>query len=289
MVDRFGPLSAGPVLGEGSADGEAVTVTNPLSSQHSIMRQSLIGSLVEIVSTNVRQGRADVPVFEVGKGYAKRSDGPGTHEWWRLGLALTGSLVEPAPDRAAAPVDIDDAKGLIDLLAHRLGMPRPRYSPLTDDPNLHPGRAAMVSAGDRLAGRLGELHPDVADALELRGRVIVAELAIAGLSGGQPAVPRIVAPSRYPAVERDLAVVVREDVRAAAVADSIEAHAGPLLRSVRLFDVYRGRPLGDDERSLAFRLVFQAPDRTLAETEIDAAVTDITTGVGADVGGRIRS
>ena len=229
-------------------------------------------------------------MFEVGKGYAKRADGPGTHEWWRLGLALTGSLVEPAADRAAPAVDLEDAKGLIELIARRLGMPRPRYDPLADDPNLHPGRAATVTAGDQLAGRLGELHPDVADALDLRGgRIIVAELAIAGLSGGQPAVPRIAAPSRYPAVERDIAVVVRAAIPAASVADSIEGNGGPLLRSVRLFDIYRGRPLEDDERSLAFRLVFQAPDRTLEETEIDAAVADITVGVGSDVGGRIRT
>jgi phenylalanyl-tRNA synthetase beta chain len=179
---------------------------------------------------------------------------------------------------------------MIDLVADRLGVPRPAYTPLTDDPRLHPGRAARVTAGDQLAGRVGEVHPAVVEALDLRtpSRILVGELAIAGLSGGQPSVPRTTTPTRHPAVERDLAVIVRDTVPAAEVEASIRRHAGPLLRSVALFDVYRGRPLAADEKSLAYRLAFQADDRTLVEAEIDAAVGAVTTGFGADVEGRLR-
>jgi phenylalanyl-tRNA synthetase beta chain len=90
-------------------------------------------------------------------------------------------------------------------------------------------------------------------------------------------------------VDRDLAVVVAETVPAADVEDAIRQHGGPLLRSVRLFDIYRGRPLADDEKSLAYRLAFQADDRTLVETEVDAAIDGITTGLAEDVGGRLRT
>jgi phenylalanyl-tRNA synthetase beta chain len=120
-------------------------------------------------------------------------------------------------------------------------------------------------------------------------RIYVAELAIAGLSGGQPSVPRIVTPSRHPSVERDLAVIVGPDIPAAAVAAAIRAHGGPLLRAVTLFDLYRGRPLAEGERSLAYRLAFQAEDRTLTEGEIDSAVADVTAGLASDVGGRLRT
>ena len=288
-VERFGPDGETIVAGEGIAAGRPVRVTNPLSSQHSVMRQSLLGSLLEVVTTNTRQGRSNVAVFEVGKGYGATDDGDATHEWWRLAFALTGAAEIPAWNRPERPFDFDDAKGVIDLLAARLGLPGPEYTALSDDPNLHPGRAARVHAGDALAGRVGELHPLTADALELRGRVIVAELAIAGLSGGQPSVPRTSTPSRHPLVERDLAVVVAEDVTAAAVDRSIRAHAGTLLRALTMFDVYRGGPLGATEKSLAFRLAFGADDRTLVEAEVDAAIAAVSAGLGSDVAGRLRT
>jgi phenylalanyl-tRNA synthetase beta chain len=290
MVERFPPIEDVVVAGEGEAGGRPVVVTNPLSSQHSVMRQSLIGSLLEVVATNLRQGRPDVAIFEVGKGYAATEDGDATHEWWRLGIALTGAAEPPAWDRPERPFDLDDAKGLIDLVARRLGLPGPAYEPLTDDPRLHPGRGARVRAGDDLAGRVGELHPALADAIDLRSsaRIVVAELAVAGLSGGEPTVPRVSTPTRHPAVERDLAVIVRESVPAAEVEASIRRHAGALLRSMALFDVYRGRPLADDEKSLAYRLAFQADDRTLVEQEVDAAIAAVTDGLAGDVEGRLR-
>ncbi len=290
IVERFGPPDDPPVPGEGQAGGRPVTVTNPLSSQHSVMRQGLLGSLLDIVSTNLRQGRPDVAIFEIGKGYGATEEGDTTHEWWRLGLAITGSAEIPAWNRPSRPYDLDDAKGVLELVARRLGFPVPRYSALTDDPRLHPGRAARVMAGDRLAGRLGSLHPALLDEFELRAAdVVVGEVAIAGLSGGQPAVPRSTTPSRHPSVDRDLAVVVAETVPAADVEGAIHRHGGVLLRSVVLFDIYRGRPLDDHEKSLAFRLAFQAGDRTLTETAIDQAIETVTAGLATDVGGRLRS
>ena len=289
MVKGFGPLADAIVPGEGEAGGRPVTVTNPLSSQHSVMRQSLIGSLLEVVSTNTRLGSPDVAIFEVGKGYGATDDGD-THEWWRLGLALTGSAEIATWDRPPRPFDLDDAKGIIELVARALGYARPTYAALTDDLNLHPGRSALVTAEDQIAGRVGELHPGVIDALDLRaGHVIVAELAIAGLSGGQPSTPRVSAPSRHPLVERDLAVIVRESTAAADVEASIRREAGPLLKTVTLFDIYRGRPLTETEKSLAYRLAFGADDRTLVESEVDAAIDAITTGLASDVEGRLRT
>jgi phenylalanyl-tRNA synthetase beta chain len=290
MLDRFPAVDDPPIAGEGRAGGRAVTITNPLSSQHSVMRQRLAGSLLEVAATNLRQGRPDVALFEIGKGYGALDDGEGTHEWWRLGFVLMGPAEIPAWNRPARAYDLDDAKGLIELLARRLGLAQPTYQALSDDPTLHPGRAARVQAGLDLAGRVGELHPAVHAALDLRtDRVLVAEVAIAGLSGGQPVVPIGRTPSRHPVVERDLAVVVAEARTAGEVEAAVRRHAGPLLTSVQLFDIYRGRPLGTDERSLAFRLVFAADDRTLTEQEIETAVTGITNGLAADVEGRLRT
>jgi phenylalanyl-tRNA synthetase beta chain len=137
---------------------------------------------------------------------------------------------------------------------------------------------------------VGELHPRLVEASELRvPRLITAEVSVAGLGGGSPPAVEFVAPSRFPPIERDLAIVVGEAVPAAEVAAAIVAAGGVELRSVVLFDVYRGRPLADDERSLAYRLRFEAPDRTLTEAEVDVALTAISGAVGHRVGGRIRT
>ena len=291
MVERFRFRDDGAPDGEPEQRpaGRPIAVTNPLSSQHSMLRQSLVGSLLEVVSTNLRHGRDDVAIFEVGKGYGARDD-RSTHEWWRLGIALTGAAMPPAPDRPSRPYDIDDAKGLIELLCRRLGAPAPTFSPIADDPNLHPGRAARVEAGGSIVGRLGELHPTVVDALDLRAeRIVIGEFAIAGLAGGQPAPYRVAAPSRQPTVERDLAVIVPDARPAAAVHAAIQRHAGPLLRGLTLFDIYRGKPLADGDKSLAYRLQIRDDERTLTEAELDGVVAAVMSGLVADLGARFRS
>jgi phenylalanyl-tRNA synthetase beta chain len=253
------------------------------------MRQELLGGLLEVVGDNQRRGREGVAIFEVGSGYGATEDGS-VHGWWRLAFALTGPTAPPSWDQTAAVWQLDDAKGLVELLAQRFGLPRVAYATLADDPRLHPGRAARVRAGDGLMGRVGELHPTLADTLELRGeRVIVGHLAMAGLAGGSPPIPVGRTPSRHPTVARDLAIVVADERSAADVDAAIRRHAGPLLLEATLFDIYRGKPLPDDRRSLAYRLVFGAAERTLTEDDVDAAVTAVTTGLAADVDGVLRT
>jgi phenylalanyl-tRNA synthetase beta chain len=140
-----------------------------------------------------------------------------------------------------------------------------------------------------LSGVVGELHPVIAEDADVRAaRVVVAELEVAGLSGGRLADVRAAPPPRHPSAERDLAIVVAETMPAAIVANAIRGAAGPDLRSVELFDIYRGAPLADDEKSLAWRLVFQAQDRTLTEAEVETAIAAISAAT-ARVGGRIRT
>ncbi|MGH2512859.1 MAG: phenylalanine--tRNA ligase subunit beta, partial [Candidatus Limnocylindrales bacterium] len=256
------------------------------------LRQTLVGGLVDVIVTNRRRGRDDIAIFEVGKGYGRIGDGP--HEWWRLGIGLSGAFDPPAWNRARRTADLDDLKGVVEALAAELGVQDPAYAALTTEPILHPGRAATVVARDRsgavvISGALGEVHPSVAaDWDDRTAGALVAELSIRGLSGGAVPVPRGITPSRHQDVERDIAIVVGSDRLATEIDAAIREHAGPLLRGLRLFDVYRGDPLATDERSLAFRLTFGDPDRTLTESEVETAMAAVTDAVVA-IGGRIRT
>ena len=280
-----------------SVDGEPqpgptpITVTNPLSRDHAVLRQGLLGSLIAVVATNLRHGRDDVAIFEIGRGYGREGDE--TREWWRLGLALTGAAEPPAWNRPARPYDLDDAKGIVELLCDLLGLGRPTYRPEQSEPVFHPGRTARVevAGADRLLdGIVGELHPALVERLDLRAeRIVVAELALAGLEAGQLPAVRSVPPPRHPDVERDLAVVAATDVPAADVAAAVRRHGGELLRDVVLFDIYRGAPLDEHERSLAHRLTFRAVDRTLTEEEVDGALDAIVAGLREDLAARIRT
>jgi phenylalanyl-tRNA synthetase beta chain len=292
-AEAFGWEAVRPRVEGGDPEGgRLITVGNPLSVDHSVLRPALVGSLIGVVSTNLRHGREDISIFEIGKGYGY-AEGE-AREWWRLGIALTGDAEPAAWNRVARPYDIDDAKGVIELLCRRLGFEAPTYEILASEPLLHPGRSATVrakrGASVVLGGFIGELHPNTAEAWELRGaRVIVAELDIAGLSGGRR--PAVVAtpPPRHPSAERDLAIVVGEERPAGEVIASLKSHGGPQLESVDLFDVYRGAPLASTEKSLAIRLSFRSPDRTLTDAEIDASLDAIRRGLAADVSGRIRT
>ncbi len=276
------------VGGEAQPGGDAIAVTNPLSRDHSFLRRNLLGSLLDVVGVNLRHGSQDIAVFEIGKGYARTGTEP--REWWRLGLALVGAAEPAAWNRVRRPYDIDDAKGVIELLAHRLGLPRPVYTAEAGETVFHPGRTARVAAGDGLRAIVGELHPQIADSWDLRtaDRVIVGEVALDGLAVGRLRAEQTPIVGRFPEVDRDLAIVVPGSITAGAVEAVVREHAGALLRDIRLFDIYRGTPLADDERSLAFRVRFGTPDRTLTEVEVEAAVAGIVAALPI-LGGRLRA
>jgi phenylalanyl-tRNA synthetase beta chain len=154
-------------------------------------------------------------------------------------------------------------------------------------PFLHPGRSAAVFAGERNVGWVGELHPLVAAEWELAGPAAGFEIDLDAVEQlGEPQPYRDV--SSFPTVLQDIAVVVGEDVSAATVIDTIRSAGEPLLATVELFDVFRGEQVGEGEKSLALRLSFQAPDRTLTDAEVAEPRQAIEAALG-DLGGRLRA
>jgi phenylalanyl-tRNA synthetase beta subunit (EC 6.1.1.20) len=231
-------------------------------------------------------------LFEIGRVYLKRAPGSGEvrpEEPRRLALALTGRRYERSwhtPDETV--MDFFDLKGIVEMLLARLNIADVRFVALTDDPRFHPGRAARLERDGRVLGVIGEVHPDVCDRLEIAApRAMAAELDL-DLIGELVEPVRYRAISRYPATTNDLALVTPVDVPAEQVARTIRKYAGALLESLTLFDVYTGEQVGAGKRSLAYRLVFRAPDRTLNDAEVARIPQKIVRGLEHDLDATIR-
>jgi len=264
-------------------------ITRKLSERHAVLRSELVGSLLDVLALNERHGLRDVAIFEIGKGYAQRADGSPA-EWWRLGFLLAGDALPSTWSLPGRPWDVEDAKAVAALIARTIGAAAPTFRAHVAGVPLHPGRAAIAAVPGSLAGLVGEIHPETLAAWDVRAeRVLAGELAVDGLAGGQLAPVRVLPVGRHAATERDLAVVVGEGVPAGDLAATLRAAGGDLLRSVALFDVYRGAPLGASEKSLAWRLEVEGAEHALDEGEVDALMAELMGAVAAAHGGRLRT
>jgi len=245
------------------ADGpDELRLANPMVSNQAVLRTTLLDGLVEAAQRNVHAQNAGIALFEIARVYLP-SGGPLPDERRRL-----GGIVEGGFARAKGALETLYETLRVELRVERGG-----------EPFLHPGKAARTDAG-----WFGELHP-----ARLDGSWGVFELDLETLFAGVEPVPLYRDVIAYPPVRQDLAVVVAEDVPAGALVETARDAAGDELREVAIFDVYRGEQVGDGRKSVALSLVFQSPERTLADA--DAAeirgriVAALTERFGAEVRG----
>lgn len=293
------------------------TLENPLSDDQSTMRTTLLGSLLGAVRHNRARGTDDVQLFEIGAVYGIEGDsvseprltlGAGTHsstgvnsgapvprrlprpplpdERLRLATVLTGAMHpaswrEPAPTRA----DFFAAKGVLGMVLDALRVTW-ELAP-GDDDFLHPGRAARILVESRDVGWLGELHPTVARQWDL-GVVSGFELDLDAITAAADRVPVHADLTSFPSVRQDLAVTVADEVTAAEVLAVVRTAGGSLLASAEVFDVFRGAQVGEGRSSLALRLEFRAPDRTLTDAEVAGRRQKIVSALGQKLGGELR-
>jgi phenylalanyl-tRNA synthetase beta chain len=251
---------------------EYIELSNPISRGRRAMRRTLMDLLLENVATNQRHSDS-IAIFELGRVYLpEQLDAEGLpQEPRRLGIALAGLSGARSWAAGERPVDFFDLKGIVEELLSQLGIKRSQvhFKPGATS-TFHPGRCAeLLVEGERL-GPLGEVHPQVAEAFDLKGRVYLAELDLERLLV-QAAEERLYRPlPRFPAVRMDLAVVVDEKVPAQQVERLIRENGGALLEDVVLFDLYRGEPVPAGKKSLAYALTYRARDRTLTDEEAQA-------------------
>jgi phenylalanyl-tRNA synthetase beta chain len=251
-----------------------VTLVNPISTERSAMRHTVLAGVLEVVAFNLKHTDT-VKVFEVGSVYLQRDGQKLPDEPRRLAIALTGKRTSPAWQDGTTPsgdVDFYDLKGLVESLVSDLHLQNVGYRRAVAAPHLHPGRSADLLLGDKPVGSFGELHPTVAKAFDLAGRaVLVGEFDLEAILAAIPTRFAYQPVPRYPAALRDVAVVVPEEVTAERLLAEIRTAGGNLLRDVRLFDLYRGPSIPAGTKSLAFALTYQADDRTLTDKEVDKA------------------
>ena len=247
-------VAPGALAGVGLPE-DGITLSNPVDDSESVLRTSLLPSQLRAVAYNQRHFNGDVRLFEIGHVYLPAPEGqllPDEREF--LAVALSG---EEAPAAVA----------VLDLLAEALALPAVELREAAL-PGLHPTRSAELVVAGRGRGVVGEVAPEVLEASGVAGRVAWLQLDLQGVLDGPRARRRYRPVSKYPPSDVDLAFVVPDRVVAALLERALRAAAGALLARLELFDTYRGPGVPEGSRSLAYRLRFQAPDRTLTDAEV---------------------
>jgi phenylalanyl-tRNA synthetase beta chain len=263
------------VAGAELAAAPGVRLANPLSAEQDTLRTSLVmPGLVGTLRGNLRLGRRDLALFELGRVFLPGPERP--REARRLGVLLAGQRRPRHWSAPPRPFDLFDIEGIVELLFERLGERAPALDRDTQVPGyLHPGRAARLAAGGRDLGYAGALHPELRDRLELKDEAVVLELELEHLLESPPTVARFQELDRYPAVERDLSILCDEATPAAETLARVRGAAGGRLRSASLVDRYTGDQLPAGKVSLTVSLRFQDRERTLTSEEVQAAVEDV--------------
>lgn len=248
----------------------SLKILNPLGEDSSIMRTTILPSMLEIIARNHSYRNKSARLYELGKIYLPREDGLADEPKY-LSLGAYGD-----------GVDFFSFKGSIETLLHELRITDVKYVACTDNDSYHPGRCAKVYAGETYLGVFGQIHPLVAANYGMDTEVYTAELSFDAMYEKRGDIPVYQPLPKFPAVTRDIAVVCDEAVTVGALEESIRRGAKGLLKDVSLFDIYRGPGVAIGKKSVAFNLVLRADDRSLTGEEADEDVQSILAALKAD-------
>lgn len=264
-------------LPEDSSLRNAMRIQNPLGEDASIMRTVALPSMLAILARNNAYHNDAVKLYELAKVY----------------LPKPGQILPDEPKHLVLGTygeheDFFKMKGEIEAFLRGMNVPEARYTAEKHDPTFHPGRCARVSVGGVDLGCFGQIHPLVARSYGIDGEIFAAELNFTALLSLQLPEKTYTPLPKYPAVTRDIAVVCGEAVTVAALSDCIRTAGGKLLRSVELFDIYRGKGIASGSKSAAFRLTLRADDRTLTDADSDGVVSAVLAALEKELNAKLR-
>ncbi len=265
-------------------DQPPIPLANPISSDLSVMRTSLLPGLVSALQQNLARQQSRLRLFETGLVFRNTDDG--LHQTAKLGALVCGDANGEQWGLAARPVDFYDLKGDLQALLD-IGGRRDAFAfERADHPALHPGRSARILVDGGPVGWIGGLHPDVERRLDLGRSVYVLEVDLSAVM--QARVPTFSELSRFPAIRRDLALLVDESVSSEQVLNCIREIDSDLIRDTRFFDVYRGPGVDAGLKSLAMGLIVQADSRTLTDEQVERLIQRVVEHLGARLGATLR-
>ena len=261
-----------------------VVLANPIASQMGVMRSSLIGGLVGTLVGNLKRQAERVRVFELGRCFIQdAAQATGYRQPLRVAALAAGPALPEQWGTPARAADFYDLKGDLEALfaPRRLAFERVAH------PALHPGRSARVLLDGKEIGVVGEIHPRWRQKYELGDPAVVFEIDLASLL--ETPMPAYAEVSRFPAVVRDIALVVSQQCETGALQTAMQAAAPEYVREIQLFDVYQGKGVAADCKSLAFRVAMQDTRKTLADSDADAAMASLLAAAQTQFGAVLRS
>jgi len=266
-----------------------IEIKNPISVERRVMRRSVLATLLEILEYNSTLSPR-LALFEIGPVFLPVDGQQLPEEKVMLSIGITGqrSLTSWQGD-PSENMDFYDLKGIVEGMMQGLHIDNVHYRP-GEHPSLHPGKTAEILIGDEVVGVMGELHPLVKANYELeQPPVYMAEFDLAPILAESGILFDVEPAPTYPPVLEDLAVVVDEAVTAAAIEDVLRKGGGEYLTKIRLFDIFRGKQVGEGKKSLAFSLTYMAPDRTLTDKEVQKIRNKIVHLLDQELGAALRS
>ncbi len=267
-----------------------VTILNPLSAAQSILRSSLIPGLLTNLRDNLRHRNNSVRLFELGTVFYAQPANPLPVENKRVAGLISGSRFEQSWNMPHAEADFFDIKGAVETIMERLYVPSVKFSQHIQEPYLHPHNSLLLEADHKILGSIGELHPEVLEKFDISQPTFVFDIdcdllsCFAGEQKGQ-----FIPLSPYPAIYRDIALIVDEHLAAEMVYRAISSFKNKLIADVVLFDCFRGASIPPGKKSLAYRIKFQASNRSLTDDEVNSIQVKLINHLAKDIGAELRN
>jgi phenylalanyl-tRNA synthetase beta chain len=260
-------------------DGQAqlVRLLNPLSEEMAVLRPSLLASILPAIAYNINRKQTNSRFFEIGNTFISAREH--VFEKTKIAVAITGDRHERSWQVASQEISFFDLKGILEVLFRQLGISSVNYQLLDAQSTLF-AAGAQVNRNGKEIGRMGLIHPEILDIFEIEKQVFAIELDFDLLYAFSDYFDKKFNRfSSYPAVERDLAIVVEKSIAASEIVSYMERVGGKLLNKIKLFDLYTGKQVPANKRSLAFSLRFQSLQRTLKDREVDKIINTLVSGL----------
>ncbi|HBM75983.1 MAG TPA: phenylalanine--tRNA ligase subunit beta [Clostridiaceae bacterium] len=261
-----------------SALRNTITILNPLGRDLSIMRTTLIPSMLEVIARNYSKKIESAGFFELGRVYWPLDDKISKlpEEKNMLVIGMYGDC------------DFYDIKGCIELLLQSLGIRKYEFKRESDNATFHPGKAAKLEVKRKNIGVVGEIHPDIIERFDIPKHVYICELDFDEMVDLAELDKHFKPLPKYPSIERDMALLVDRNIMASEIEDIIREKGGNLIESIKLFDVYEGKQIPEGKKSIAYSIVYRSDSRTLKDDEVNKVHDSIIKSVESNLGAQLR-